>query len=291
MDKKKTKAIFAITGLYVLFVFFAYFMGKYAPYIAYYVFADQSSHSETYKSYAYLIMSISLCFILLLILYLCKLKLKDVIKFSKFNMMFIIKLWIFQYAFMFVTTFISWNHLVSIFNAVKFWFEALQGKRIVIYQTIFKSQINIDLGVFFILYTIIVGPIVEELFYREIIYNKLKKIFSIKLSIGITAALYAFSHIRSFTFSMNIIYLMFLGIFLTYLYEKTKKILAPICLHIMYNAFNTLIACLKQDFAILLYLIMFISALIIITIDVIKYVKARKSFNLVQSASLSESEK
>ena len=160
-----------------------------------------------------------------------------------------------------------------------------------IYQTIFKSQINIDLGVFFILYTIIVGPIVEELFYREIIYNKLKKIFSIKLSIGITAALYAFSHIRSFTFSMNIIYLMFLGIFLTYLCEKTKKILAPICLHIMYNAFNTLIACLKQDFAILLYLIMFISALIIITIDVIKYVKARKSFNLVQSASLSESEK
>ena len=137
MDKKKIKAIFAITGLYVLFVFFAYFMGKYAPYIAYYVFADQSSHSETYKSYAYLIMGISLCFIIYLILYLCKLKLKDVIKFSKFNVMFIIKLWIFQYAFMFVTTFISWNHLVSIFNAVKFWFEALQGKRIVIYQTIF----------------------------------------------------------------------------------------------------------------------------------------------------------
>ena len=291
MDKKKIKAIFEIACLYTLVMFFIYFLGKYASYIAYYVFADPSNRSETYKSYAYLIMSVSLCFMLLFILYLYKLKLKDVIKFSNFNVMFIIKLWIFQYAFMFVTTFISWNHLVSIFNAVKFWFEALQGKRIVIYQTIFKSQINIDLGVFFILYTIIVGPIVEELFYREIIYNKLKKIFSIKLSIGITAALYAFSHIRTFTFSMNIIYLMFLGIFLTYLYEKTKKILAPICLHIMYNAFNTLIACLKQDFAILLYLIMFISALIIITIDVIKYVKARKSFNLVQSASLSESEK
>ena len=78
MDKKKIKAIFAITGLYVLFVFFAYFMGKYAPYIAYYGFADPSNRSETYKSYTYLIMSISLCFILLLILYFCKLKLKDV---------------------------------------------------------------------------------------------------------------------------------------------------------------------------------------------------------------------
>ncbi|UTC67614.1 MULTISPECIES: CPBP family intramembrane glutamic endopeptidase [unclassified Treponema] len=291
MDKKNIKPIFEIAILYAVFLFFVYFVSKYAPYIAYYGFADPSNRSETYKSYAYLIMSISLCLILLLILCLCKLKLKNVIKFSKFNMRLIIKLLIFQYAFMFITAFISWNNLVSIFNAVKFWFEALQGKRIVMYQTLFKSQINIDLGVFFILYTIIVGPIVEELFFREIIYNKLKKILSIKFSVGITAVLYAFIHIKDFTINIDIVYLMFLGILLTYCYEKTESVWASISLHAIYNGFNTIIKCLKQDSAILLYLVIFTIAIIIMIIELIKHVKMRKTFNLVQSDSLSESEK
>ncbi|QSI05012.1 CPBP family intramembrane glutamic endopeptidase [Treponema pedis] len=285
MDKKNIKPIFEIVSLYAVFVFFVYFVGKYVSYIAYYVFADPSNRSETYKSYAYFIMSISLCLILLFILCLCKLKLKDVIKFSKFNMRLIIKLLIFQYAFMFITAFISWNNLVSIFNAVKFWFEALQGKRIVIYQTIFKSQINIDLGVFFILYTIIVGPIVEELFYREIIYNKLKKILPIKFSIGITAVLYASLHIRDFTINIDIVYLLFLGILLTYCYEKTENVWASISLHVIYNGFNTIIKCLKQNSAILLYLVIFTIALIILTIDIIKYLKRRKQ-NEVQTDTL-----
>ena len=289
MDKKKIKAIFEIACLYTVVMFFIYFMGKYASYIAYYVFADPSNRSETYKSYAYLIMSVSLCFMLLFILYLYKLKLKDIIKFSKFNFGFVIRLVFIQLSMPFILNINSSKDISLIFNSIKFWFEALQGKRLVIYQTLFKSQI--DLNSFMLMYIIIVGPIVEEIFYKHVIYDKLKTVTSVRIAAMITGLLFFCGHMPYYELKINILSLLFLGLLTTYCYEKTNTVWTSIIIHSAYNAYVTFIPITKLDLHILIYLTFFVTALVIITIDVIKYVKARKSFNLVQPASLSESEK
>ncbi|UTC67613.1 MULTISPECIES: CPBP family intramembrane glutamic endopeptidase [unclassified Treponema] len=286
MDKKNIKPIFEIASLYAVVVFFVYFVGKYSSYIAYYGFADPSNRSETYKSYAYLIMSISLCFMLLFILYLYKLKLNDIIKFSKFNLGFVIKLLFIQLAMPFILNINSSKDISLIFGCIKFWFEALQGKKIIISQTLFKPQI--DLNWFMIAYTIIVGPIIEEIFYKHVIYHKLKTIISVRIAIIITGVLFFYGHIPYYELKISMLSLLSLGLLTTYCYEKTNTVWSSIIIHSAYNAYVTFIPTTKINLRILIYLIFFIATLVMLTIELIKYLKNKKTFNLVQSDSPSQ---
>lgn len=70
------------------------------------------------------------------ILYLYKLKLNDIIKFSKFNLGFVIKLLFIQLAMPFILNINSSKDISLIFGCIKFWFEALQGKNYNISNTV-----------------------------------------------------------------------------------------------------------------------------------------------------------
>lgn len=77
----------------------------------------------------------------------------------------------------------------------------------------------------------IIGPIFEEIIFRYIFYNKLKKKYSVKKSILINSLVFAVIHIQP----IKMIYAFILGIILNIYYEKTKNILAPILIHISAN--------------------------------------------------------
>ena len=85
----------------------------------------------------------------------------------------------------------------------------------------------------------IIAPIIEELFYRGFILEKLLNIYKVSLAIFFSAILFGFSHFDSVSpsfGSLTTVFITFLGaIFTGILYFKTRKIVYPIILHITWN--------------------------------------------------------
>lgn len=77
----------------------------------------------------------------------------------------------------------------------------------------------------------IIGPIIEELVFRGIVYNSLKESNTKSFSIIITTLLFSIIHFNI----INSIYTIFVGLLLIYLYEKYKTLKAPIIMHISLN--------------------------------------------------------
>lgn len=78
----------------------------------------------------------------------------------------------------------------------------------------------------------IIGPIYEEILFRYLLYNRLKKKYQSTKAIIITSILFGLIHISP----IKIIYALILGFIINFSYEKNKNILAPILIHIAANS-------------------------------------------------------
>ena len=102
------------------------------------------------------------------------------------------------------------------------------------FQTsLFDSNGNI---LYVLLATGLIGPVIEELMFRGIIYNELKKKITSMAAILITTLFFALTHFNIF----QVIYALALGFILIFVYEKYKDIKAPIILHMASNITTTL---------------------------------------------------
>ena len=102
------------------------------------------------------------------------------------------------------------------------------------FQTsLFDSNGNI---LYVLLATGLIGPVIEELMFRGIIYNELKKKIASMAAILITTLFFALTHFNIF----QVIYALALGFILIFVYEKYKDIKAPIILHMASNITTTL---------------------------------------------------
>ena len=78
----------------------------------------------------------------------------------------------------------------------------------------------------------IIGPIIEEIFFRGFIYPAIKKKTGVFFSIVITATFFAILHQNPFAF----LPIFFLGTVLAYLYEKSSSLIPSITIHILHNS-------------------------------------------------------
>ena len=107
----------------------------------------------------------------------------------------------------------------------------------------------------------LLGPIIEELLFRGIMYNEAKSKMSNMKSILLINTIFAICHTNIF----QIIYAFGLGFILIYVYEKYKTIKAPIILHIASNMTTTLfVPLLIKNNILFNYSIFFISLLLIV---------------------------
>ena len=137
--------------------------------------------------------------------------------------------------------------------------------------------------------TVIISPIFEEILYRGLMYNKLKEISNAFIGVLISSILFAFLHIPKYGFGINTFFLFLVGILLAYCYEKTDNIYVPILVHSINNFFIFLFNYVYFYFLIVIYFIIFIAGIIIAIQEIKKkYLKVRKTFNLVQSDSPSQ---
>lgn len=103
----------------------------------------------------------------------------------------------------------------------------------VLKTSLFDNSNNIAIT---LLSTGILGPIIEELMFRGIIYNELKSKYSNMKSILITTIFFAIIHINI----IQILYALIIGFILVFVYEKYNNIKAPIILHMASNITTTL---------------------------------------------------
>ncbi|PJI09786.1 MULTISPECIES: CPBP family intramembrane glutamic endopeptidase [Clostridium] len=106
------------------------------------------------------------------------------------------------------------------------------------YDKVANSILSGTQSVIGIICMIIIAPIFEEIFFRGIIFNELRKNFNLVLSIIIEALIFALMH-------GNVkqgIYAFVLGVITALVYIWTDSILSNIVLHMSFNLFGSLIA-------------------------------------------------
>ena len=117
----------------------------------------------------------------------------------------------------------------------------------------------------------LLGPIIEELMFRGIIYNELKNKYSNTKAILITTVFFAIIHFNI----IQVLYGLIIGFILIYAYEKYKNIKAPIILHMSSNITTTLfLPILVKNILIINYSIFLICLILLIIIK--KYTKIFK---------------
>lgn len=117
----------------------------------------------------------------------------------------------------------------------------------------------------------LIGPILEEILFRYINYNKLKEFNSPKVAIIINSLIFALIHINI----EKIFFALILGIILNVIYEQKKNIIFPIIIHISANSIALLLN--KYSPSILLL------SIILLIITIIDYKHQYKSWQIILS--------
>jgi membrane protease YdiL (CAAX protease family) len=101
---------------------------------------------------------------------------------------------------------------------------------------LFLAEENIGLIFVSSLIASVFGPAIEEIFFRGVMYNAVKRKLGIFPAILITSVLFSFLHTHAATyFLVGFIPIMILGAVLAYLYEKTGSLIPSITLHVLNN--------------------------------------------------------
>lgn len=92
-----------------------------------------------------------------------------------------------------------------------------------------------------ILISSVIGPILEEIVFRKIIFGRLHQRFGFFLSALISSVIFALAHFEP----EHVILYSAMGFTFAFLYVKTKRILVPIFAHV---AMNTMVVLIQSVF-------------------------------------------
>lgn len=98
-------------------------------------------------------------------------------------------------------------------------------------------------GALFVIQVGLFAPFVEELFFRGLMYNALKKQINIPVAVVVSSVVFALLHGEL----MHIIPIACLGFLLAYVYEKTNSLFAAVFVHSIHNLATTFFALLLKS--------------------------------------------
>lgn len=104
-------------------------------------------------------------------------------------------------------------------------------------MTNLKSTSNTAFSPYQFFTTLVLGPFVEELFFRGYLFNKWGETIGVKKSLLISSFIFGICHIPSGGFFAQ----FFLGLLCCIAYIKTKNLIVPIVLHMFENTTVTLL--------------------------------------------------
>lgn len=114
---------------------------------------------------------------------------------------------------------------------------------------LFLAEKNVALMLISSTIAAIFGPVIEEIFFRGVMYNAIKRKIGIFWGIFITSVLFSFLHTHAMTyFLVGFVPIAILGAVLAYLYEKTGSLIPSITLHILNNVGSVVMVFLFKYF-------------------------------------------
>lgn len=132
------------------------------------------------------------------------------------------------------------------------------------YQQVAMRQFGVSFGVGILVYGIL-SPLAEEIVFRGLIYNRMKRYFGVMLSVIVCGLLFGVYHGNL----VQGIYGCILGIAITYMYQIYGNFLAPVLFHSVANI-SVFIAGYRQD--ILKELVTPLNCLLFLTLAVASFV-------------------
>lgn len=141
------------------------------------------------------------------------------------------------------------------------------------YEDTSALLMNSNFLVLFISLGIIV-PIAEELIYRGIVYNRVKKYSNDKIAIIVSALAFGIFHFNL----VQIVFAGVMGIVLAYVYSRYKTITAPILLHMAVNQISVIFTCTGFDRYLNSNMLVY-NVFMIILIVMGAYIIIKKDFN------------
>ncbi len=123
------------------------------------------------------------------------------------------------------------------------------------------------------IFSVTVGiPIFEEILFRGLIFNSIKEHLTVKWSIVLSAIIFAIAHGNP----LQAIYTFLLGVILAMVYEKTKNILTPILVHVLYNLYGSVIVRIIAEKSLFIIGAITILSMVILPITIILFLKNNK---------------
>ena len=98
------------------------------------------------------------------------------------------------------------------------------------YTRVEEAQYGVAFAIGLVLYGVI-SPIAEEAVFRGIIYNRMKRCFSVKLAVPLSALLFGLYHGNT----VQALYGFLLGVIIDIVYERSESFAAPVIFHAVAN--------------------------------------------------------
>jgi membrane protease YdiL (CAAX protease family) len=102
---------------------------------------------------------------------------------------------------------------------------------------IFANAKSVGLRVYLALFAVVIAPVAEEFIFRGILFPFIKQLGWPKLAWLGVSFLFALIHVNAPTF----VPLFVFALALTWLYERTDKLIAPMLAHSLFNGVNLII--------------------------------------------------
>lgn len=152
------------------------------------------------------------------------------------------------------------DEIIGALNYLRFNFKYISE------QTVFYPVKYISwFSKFFVFAIVFSGPIFEELLFRRVIYDSMKKqSHSVAVAVVLSGFLFSLFHFYNPSFFSGFTTRFILGMGLAYCYEKTSNLLYPILLHSIWNAMAVVLPILLWPFSVLFGLFLVLISLIII---------------------------
>jgi len=139
-----------------------------------------------------------------------------------------------------------------------------------------EEAVTLDKNIFISIIGVgILGPIIEELLFRGILYNKLQKFNSKKISIILTTLIFGLIHMNI----IQAIYAGILGLLFLWVYDYHKNIKAPIITHMACNTIIVILSFLLAKINILGAIILSVIMLFIFIFTFLKEYKSKLKKN------------
>ena len=119
---------------------------------------------------------------------------------------------------------LAFNYMIAILTKVN---TALESEK---YESVEAIQYSVPIWLGLILYGVI-SPFVEEIVFRGVLYNRMKRFYKVGISILVTALLFGGFHANLPQF----LYGTIMGAVMAYAYEKAGCFAAPVLVHMAAN--------------------------------------------------------